>query len=65
MSLLVIFTSPHACGNDPQEDFLHIVAEYLEVVSVMIVLSYIDFICGPVYELISVVETEHIHYPSI
>ena len=65
MSLFVIFMSPHVHGDNLQENFLCIGVEYLEVVPEMIVLSYVDFVHGPVYELVSVVETGNIHHPSI
>ena len=65
LSFLVKFMSPCACGDDLQEDFLCIIAKFLEIVSVVIVLSYVDFMHGPVYELVSVVEAEDLHHFGI
>ena len=63
--LLVILTSPHACGDDLQEDLLHIIAECLEIFSVVVIFAYVYFIRGLVDELFSMVEAEYTHHSLI
>ena len=57
--------SPLTCGDDLQEDLLCIIAECLEIFSVVVVFAYVYFIRGLVDELFSMVEAEYTHHSVI
>ena len=61
----MILMSPHAHGDNLQEDFLRVIAECLEIFPVVVIFAYVYFICGLVDELISVVEAEYTHHSLI